>query len=279
MPTYRYVPDYAFGRPWTPAVRGLIIANILVFLVQLASASSPWPSLLGIQIPAVFTELRLWQPFTYLFLHAGFWHLAFNMFALWMFGTEVELALGTPRFIFYYLLTGVGAGWCVALVGWLAGEHSVTIGASGAIFGILMAYGILFAERTITLLLFFILPIQMKARTMVLFFAIFEFLAGVGNVMGQVSHLAHLSGMAIGYLFFLFGWPRATHRFNFWEELRLWWLGRRVKRIRPQDDPEVYVDQILDKISKEGIGSLSPHEREILAEAARRRRGKWPDSN
>jgi len=280
MPTtYRYIPEYSFGRPWTPAVRALIIINAVIFLIQMALAGTLSPTLLGLQVPEVFTRLRLWEPFTYLFLHSGFWHLTFNMFALWMFGTEVELSLGTLRFTLYYLFTGIGAGWCVAGIGWLAGEHSVTVGASGAIFGILMAYGILFAERTITLLLFFILPIQMKAKTMVLCFGIFEFLAGVGNTAGQVSHLAHLSGLLLGYLFFLFGWPHLAKRFNVWEEIRLWWLGRRVRKIKPQDDPEIYVDHILEKISKEGIGSLTSREREILAEAARRRRGKWPENN
>jgi membrane associated rhomboid family serine protease len=279
MPTYRYGSDYSFGRPWSPVVRALIITNILVFLAQLAAAGTPLPALLGIQVPEMFTRLRWWQPCTYLFLHAGFWHLAFNMFALWMFGTEVEQSLGSPRFLIYYLFTGIGAGWCVALIGWLAGEHNVTLGASGAIFGVLMAYGILFAERTITLLLFFILPVQMKAKTMVLFFAAFEFIAGVGNAVGQISHIAHLSGLALGWLFFRVAWPRTAKRFSFWEDLRAWWVGRRVRRISSREDPETYLDQILEKISKQGITALSAQEREILAEASRRRRGSWPDNN
>jgi len=282
MPTYEYTtsaPRYSIGRPWTPAVRALILINVAVFLLQLVLARSPFVALAGLQVPEVFTRLRLWQPFTYLFLHGGFWHLLWNMFALWMFGCDVELALGTPRFVRYYLLTGVGAGWCVAVAGWLAGEQTLTIGASGAIFGLLMAYGILFAERTLTLLFFFILPIQMKAKTMVLIFGIFELLAGVSGTLGQVSHLAHVSGLLVGYLYFRAVAPQRARKFNFWKEIKFWWLSRRLKRIPRPEDSEQDVEGILEKISREGITSLTPNEREILAEAARRRQDRWPGSN
>ncbi len=272
MPQYSSPGSYyTFGRPWTPAVRALIIINALVFLAQAALSGTAFTSLLGLQVPDVFTRLRLWQPFTYMFLHGGLLHIAFNLFALWMFGCEVEAVMGTRAFTFYYLLTGWGAGWCVAGLGLLAGEHSLTIGASGAIFGVLMAYGILFAERTLTLLVFFVLPVQMRAKTMVLLFGILEFVAGVGNVLGQVSHLAHLSGLGVGYLYFLLTRPELARRFTFWQDIKLWWQGRRLRKTSSRDDPELYVDEILEKISRRGISSLSPREREILAEAARRR--------
>jgi membrane associated rhomboid family serine protease len=263
--------SYAFGRPWTPAVRALIIGNVLVFLLQAILPQTAFTELLGLQLPEVFSRLRLWQPFTYLFLHGGFLHLAFNLFTLWMFGCEVEAVMGTAAFLGYYLLTGIGAGWCVAGVGWLAQEHSLTIGSSGAIFGVLMAYGILFAELSLTLLVFFVLPVRMRAKTMVLLFGILEFVAGVGNVLGQVSHLAHLSGLALGYAYFLVVRPEWARRFTFWQDIKLWWRKHRLKKTSPQRDPELYVDQILEKISHRGIGSLSVHEREILAAAARRR--------
>jgi len=272
MPSYHHTtsgPSYSFGQPWTPAVKRLIIINVIVFLAQIVFAQRLPFQLLGLQLPDMFLHSRIWQPFTYLFLHAGFWHLAFNMFALWMFGCEVELALGTRRFYIYYFITGVGAGLCVALVGRLAGEHSLTIGASGAIFGILMAYGILFAEKKITLLVFFVLPVTMKAKMMVLLFGVFEFLAGVGHAFGQVSHLAHLSGLLIGYLFFLFGWPELARRLTFWNDIKMWWFSRRVRKFEPEED----IDHILEKISRQGIGSLSRREREILAQESKRRRG------
>lgn len=276
MPRYRFsVPagQYAFGRPWTPAVRALIICNVGVFLLQMAAEQWTGMALLGLQLPEMLQYSRYWQPFTYLFLHGGFWHLAFNMFALWMFGSEVEAVLGTGRFILYYLAIGVGAGWCVAALGWLFGERSVTIGASGAIFGVLLAYGVLFAENTITLLLFFVLPLRMKAKTMVWFFAAFEFVAGVGKAFGQISHVAHLSGLLLGYLFFQLFWPQFLPSPPWSEKWRRWRTARRSGSAPPpvRFDPEQEVDRLLEKISKHGIASLSEKERRILAEAARRR--------
>lgn len=271
MPSYHHTspsPSYSFGQPWTPAVKKLIIANIAVFLIQILFGKTSWMTGLGLQVPQVFTELHLWQPFTYLFLHGGFWHLAFNMFALWMFGCEVEQKLGTRLFTIYYLICGIGAGFFVAGVGKLAGENSITVGASGAIFGILMAYGILFAERVITLLVFFIIPVRMKARTMVLLFGAFELLAGVGNALGSVSHLAHLSGLLIGYIFFRYQFPQYTSNFSLFQQLKLWRAGKNVRRM----NPELEIDQILDKISREGIGSLTRQEREILHQASQRKR-------
>ncbi|MCD4813804.1 rhomboid family intramembrane serine protease [bacterium] len=278
MPTYHYTsssPGYSVGQPWTPAVKKLIIANVVVFLLQLLFGKNSWMDLMALQIPQAVTEMRLWQPFTYMFLHGGFWHLAFNMFALWMFGCDVEQKLGTRLFYIYYIVSGLGAGICVAVVGKLAGEQSITVGASGAIFGILMAYGILFAEKIITLLVFFILPVRMKAKTMVLLFGAFEFLAGVGNALGNVSHLAHLSGLLVGYLFFRYRLPQYAPQFSLFQQLKLWKAGKNVRKM----DSELEIDQILDKISREGIGSLSRREREILHQASQRKRGNGPGAN
>jgi rhomboid family protein len=271
MSSYNYTTsgrNFAIGQPWTPAIKRIIIINVIVFLLQMVFSKAPWLNLAALQIPEVFNHLRLWQLVTYMFLHGGFWHLAFNMFALWMFGCEVETTLGTRRFVYYYFATGIGAGICVSLVGNLAGEHSLTVGASGAIFGILMAYGILFSEKVITLLIFFILPVRMKAKTMVLLFGAFEFVAGVGNAFGQVSHLAHLSGLLIGYLFFLWQWPELLPQLSLFQSIKMWHLGKKVRKI----DPEDQVDAILEKISRDGIGSISMREREILNQASKRKR-------
>ncbi len=279
MPSYHYTSPgtgYTFGRAWTPAVKQLIIINVIIFLLQIVFSRTPWLHLISLQLPEVVDHLRVWQLITYMFLHGGFWHLAFNMFALWMFGCDVEAALGTRRFYYYYFATGIGAGICVALVGKLAGEHSITVGASGAIFGILMAYGILFAEKIVTLLIFFILPVRMKAKTMVLLFGAFEFVAGVGNAFGHISHLAHLSGLVIGYLFFLWHWPEMLPRLSIIQNIKMWHLGKKVRKINPENQ----VDKILEKISQEGIGSLSRQEREILNQAAKHRRdNSWHRDN
>ncbi|NTV52805.1 MAG: rhomboid family intramembrane serine protease [Candidatus Firestonebacteria bacterium] len=283
MPSYRFTSPSSsgyglssLGRPWTPAVKWLILTNLAVFLVQGLWGQGAWTALLSLQLPEIFIRERWWQPFTYLFLHAGFWHLFFNMFTLWMFGCEVELALGLRRFLFYYFLTGAGAGLCVAGLGQIFHEQSMTVGASGAIFGILLAYGVLFAERSLTLLVFFVFPVQMKAKTMVWFFAAIEFVAGVGNALGRVSHVAHLSGILVGYLYFLSTRPGMLPSLKFWKHYKFWRLGKRVRTISPRQDPESYVDDILEKISRQGMGSLNAEERRIMSEAARRRREKNP---
>lgn len=269
------------GQPWTPAVKTLILANAAVFLLQILA--KPWIGLdwAGLQVPDFFTKMRVWQIFTYLFLHADFWHLAFNMFAVWMFGCEVEQQFGTERFYFYYFLTGMGAGLGVACLGTLAGEHSVTVGASGAVFGILLAYGMFFAERSLTLLLFFVLPVTVKARTLVWIFGAFEFIGGVGQAFGKISHLAHLSGLAAGFIFFLVAYPGLAGKF----------LNRPRRAARPKPEAprssslppnslEAEVDRILEKISRRGMGALSQRERDTLSEAARRSRPhSWPGEN
>ncbi len=278
MPNYHYTtrpPSYSFGHPWTPAIKFLIIFNALLFLLKMVFSQSPWFNFLGIQSPEMFTYGRFWQPLTYLFVHHDFWHLAFNMLALWMFGCDVEKVLGTKNFYYYYLATGVLTGVVVALVARLAGEHSLTVGASGAIFAVLLAYGILFAERTITLLLFLVIPVTMKAKTMVIIFAIIEFIAGVGNIFGQVSHLAHLSGLLIGYLYFMLLYPNQLRQLDLFRGVRRWWRTRHIKLV----DSELQVDQILEKISKVGINALSKKERQILSEASRRRHDHHPEDN
>ncbi|MEW6516485.1 MAG: rhomboid family intramembrane serine protease [candidate division FCPU426 bacterium] len=258
--------QWSIGRPWTPAVRTLILTNLGVFLLQMVFSGHPLLTRLMLEVPAVFTSARWWQPVTYLFLHGGFWHLAFNMLTLWMFGCDVEERLGSRWFTWYYLACGVGAGWCVAGVGWLAHETSVTLGASGAIFGVLLAFGVLFADRVITLLVFFILPVTLKARTMVLLFGAFEFFAGVGQALGRVSHLAHLSGLLIGYLFFWVRWPQAVEGFIPWRRWRPPWSRPRL-HIAPSESE---VDAILEKISRQGMSSLTRQEREILNRASQK---------
>lgn len=278
MPNYHYTsssPRYSFGQRWTPAIKQLILLNVGLFLLSLVFRNSSWFSLLGLQNPEMISHLRLWQPVTYLFIHVDFWHLAFNMFALWMFGCDVEKAFGTKNFYNYYLLTGILTGICVALVGKLAGERSITIGASGAIFAVLLAYGVIFAERTLTLLIFFIIPVTMKARTMVIVFAVIEFIAGVGNVFGKVSHLAHLSGLLIGYLYFMVVYPDQLAKFDLFRGLRDWRRKQHIK-VMPTEEK---VDELLDKISRVGINGLSKKERDILTEASKKRHYHHPKDN
>jgi membrane associated rhomboid family serine protease len=161
-------------------------------------------------VPALaVSHFYIWQFATYMFLHANLLHLLFNMFVLWMFGPEVEYALGTKRFTRFYFICGIGAGLCSVL---FYSTYSLIMGASGAIFGLMVAFGMLFPERMITLLLFFVLPVNMKAKHLVLIFAGIELLFVISNVRGDfVAHFAHLGGALCGYLYMLW-WKRWGRR-------------------------------------------------------------------
>jgi len=197
----------------TAGVKLLLIANFAVFLLEALlyrfSGPSAYAELVkwfGLVPAGVVPLFRIWQRFTYLFLHDvnSIWHILTNMFMLWMFGRELELVWGKNRFLYYYFLTGVGAGIINVIVKTVPAlfghgfSYVPTIGASGAIFGILMACAILFPDRRVYLLPF---PVAMSMRTVVIIMAAFTFLGTFGLGADNVSHLCHLGGMLVGYLY------------------------------------------------------------------------------
>lgn len=264
---YYYRPSFGFGRPWTPIVKKLIIANGIIFLFQIFDTRGLLVYFFGLDTGLLFTHFKIWQPVTYMFLHGGPFHLLFNMFALWMFGSEMEDFFGKREFLFYYFLTGIGAGFCVWLIDILFGGYSLTIGASGAIFGLLLAYGIVYARRQITLLLFFVMPITLQARTFVIAFAVMELVWGISGA-SQVAHFAHLGGMLIGYVYFKF--LRKSLRPYFFGRSLLGDIGKKWPINRDRSDRE-RLDQILDKINRYGIHTLTDSEREFLDKMSGRR--------
>ncbi len=151
----------------------------------------------------------VWQLVSYMFIHADFTHLLFNMFALWMFGRQLEYDLGSQRFLLYYLLTGIGAGVLNLLVMSLTGDYGLTIGASGAVFGILLAFGVL--HPNVPLYLFFI-PVPIKAKWFVIGYGAIELLQGI-SMNDNIAHFAHLGGMVFGLLLLLV-W-RAQRKIHF----------------------------------------------------------------
>jgi membrane associated rhomboid family serine protease len=196
-----YVAGYSNWFP--PGVRWLLIANVACFVVQfflehsdLANVTRPF-----YLFPAqVVGGLAFWQLFTYMFLHStgDFWHILFNMLTLWMFGNDLERTWGTRQFLNYYLLCGVGAGICVIVANYLFGNPYIpTIGASGAIYGLLLAFGLLYPNRQI--LFSFLFPIQ--AKYFVLILGAIAFMSSFAAPGGAVSHIAHLGGMIFGYLY------------------------------------------------------------------------------
>lgn len=225
----------------TPAVKYLVLTCAGVYLAQnllvlIAGQNGPavdfWiNSHLGLVPHGVIPGLRLWQPVTYLFLHAGILHLLVNMLMLWMFGRELELVWGKKRFTNYFFLCGVGAGIITILVKFvpLLWGHRVidtaTIGASGAIFGILIANAILFPDRQIWL---FPLPIMIPMRPFVAVMAAIEFFSTLGASGDSVSHLCHLGGMLIGWLYL----RRSSFLYRVRNEVADWKYQRNRKRFQ-----------------------------------------------
>ncbi|GAA5006173.1 rhomboid family intramembrane serine protease [Pseudoluteimonas lycopersici] len=185
--------------------KGLLIANIVCFCLQLALGEQRyaflelWPYVAGSDMQ----WFRPWQLVTYAFLHdpTNFAHIAFNMLALFMFGAPLEYTWGEKRFFNYYMVCVVGAGICqLLLTSWMAantGGIGATMGASGGVFGLLLAYGMLFPNQRVMLL---IPPIPMKARTLVIVYGAIELLMGFTGLQPGVAHFAHLGGMLFGWL-------------------------------------------------------------------------------
>ena len=179
-------------------VRNLLIVNLIVFVLQLILPGR-FEYYFGL-VPAMFLKGYVYQIVTYMFLHGGFFHIILNMWALFLFGSELEYFWGTREFTKYYFITGIGAG----LIYTLFNFHSYipVIGASGAVFGLLLAFGMLFPERELILFALFI-PIRMKAKYLVLIFGAMELL-GLLMGGGNIAHLAHLGGLAVGYVYLRF---------------------------------------------------------------------------
>ena len=190
----------------------------------------------------------IWQIGTYIFLHGGFWHFFFNILMLWIFGRIVESALGTKEFLFYFFICGAGAG----IIGVLFSLGSVRpiVGASGAIYGLLAAFAILYPKQIVYL--YFVLPV--KAWQMAAILVVMELAMSFSTTNSNVANVAHLGGMLIGYLYFRF--VRGGVQLNM-PQFDLFGKARKA-------DDETEINRILEKISKKGLESLSRKEKEIL---------------
>ena len=307
MPFNRYRHEYQapnyyrpslFGgfRFLPPVIKYLLIINaatflVVIFLGNFRIGDFYFASVLNM----IFALYPLghgfypWQLVTYMFMHGGFGHLFFNMFALWMFGMELENVWGSKRFLTYYLLCGIGAGVSNLLVAPLFTTVAPTIGASGAIYGVLLAFGLLFPDRPI--FLYFLLTI--KAKYFVTIFILFELFYGVTGTTDGVAHFAHLGGAAVGFLLLNVNWDHFP-LFTWWDRMKaaLWprdtspgryrrrqgeVIDAKFRDIREaekyKDDDQIdqeRIDGILDKISKGGYQSLTEEEKRILFEASKK---------
>jgi len=247
MAAPRGIRNYRFSFNFyvTPAVQWLLIVNIGIFFLEIllrtfwGISTYNWFVLAFGLVPSAVTHgLRIWQPITYLFLHDGstIWHILTNMFVLFMFGRELELVWGRTRFLQYYFLTGVGAGLINVIVNtvpvfWGHRPSDVpTIGASGAIFGILLACAIVFPDRQVIM---FPIPIKMTMRTFVIVMTILEFLATFGLGGSNISHICHFGGMLVGYLYL----RRGSFLYNVRNTVTDWQHKRNRRRF------EVYINK------------------------------------
>ncbi len=222
-----YIPGFP------PGVKWLLIANTAIFIVAFFAGSTALGALLASfrLVPRAVVEFFMfWQLATYMFLHGGFGHILWNMLALWMFGADLERDWGTKRFVQFYFFCGIGAGICVVALNYLlpfpyGDPATATIGSSGAIFGILLAYAMAYPNRSI--LFGFIIPMQVK--WFVLIIGAISFMTAFRSVNTGVSEFAHLGGLLFGYVFLKM--PRRG--FNIAAPVRGWhrqWKLRRAKR-------------------------------------------------
>ncbi len=268
--------------------KNLLIINILVYLATVVM------ELRGVDI-AFYGGLHyygspffhLYQFITYQFLHGSFQHLFFNMFALWMFGCVIERVWGPKKFLFYYLVCGIGAGLSQELVQMLMGSYSLTIGASGAVYGILLAFGMTFPNERIFI---FPLPVPIKAKWFVCIYAGIELFSALGSAGDGVAHMAHLGGMLFGFLLIRYWQKHPGSDFDL-NSGRLFFDGlkRNCEQRRGPQQPrqrtggkqadmdynarkrqsQEEVDRILDKIRKSGYDSLTKDEKQRLFDASR----------
>ena len=243
----------------SPFIKLMLISNLAIFMIQ-SLANYPLSDFLGLTPARFFAEFPnlLFQPFTYMFLHADFWHIFFNMFALWMFGTEIEFTWGKKAFAKFYILAGL-SGAVLTLIFQSELPYPV-IGASGAIYGVLIAYWLLFPHRY--LYIYFLFPVKVKWA--IPGFMILGFMAGGGNI----AHFAHLGGAIFGLIFVKADW-RIARFGNMLKKIRLKKQEAKFEKNRfKAEDTMKRVDEILDKISEVGIDNISREDRKFLEDTS-----------
>jgi membrane associated rhomboid family serine protease len=271
-------------------VKKLLILNGSVFLIQQFSRLF-MPGFLegvfGLSHEGLVYQFRIWQILSYMFLHGGWLHVIFNLVALWMFAGELEMLWGSRFFLRYYLFTGAGAGFFIAIMNGIAyqnyGASPVTIGASGAIYGILLAYGMTWPNREV--LLYFILPVKMKY--LVAIFGLIEFfgtLSSASGSGGNISHIGHLGGLITGAAIIIYMRNRSfpgtvegmVNNNSLVRMIKKMRLKRKQHAIDERIRAKKIIDELLEKIARSGMASLTHEEKKNLEWA---RKHYYPQGN
>jgi len=304
-----------------PVTKNLLIINVLCFFASLAFASHgiDFDELFGLHF-ILASHFRPWQLFTYMFMHASLSHLFFNMFAVWMFGRIMEQTMGQKRFLFYYLTCGLGAGLAQELVqmvqywyyGLGAAEQLVfsdgvmatadflnrwnTVGASGAVYGILLSFGMTYPEERMFI---FPLPVPIRAKYFVIGYAAIELYLALCQKGDGVAHMAHLGGMLVGFLLLRYwrggggsgrrgGYSHYDQGSSSWDSFRRWFIslfkkkephinvtyggryGQEAAYRQQKKEEEEELNRILDKVKKSGYDGLTPEEKRRLFDITRK---------
>lgn len=254
---------------FTEAIKILISINFVIYVLQsIAGKEDVFFRLFGL-VPNVFiSELMLWQPFTYMFFHAPYYssvgisHILLNMLGLWVFGRELEQAWGKSKFLKYYFLTGIGSGLITYL--FQINSDNPVIGASGAVYGILLAYGISFPNRM--LYIWGLIPV--RSIWLVVIMGSIAFFGLLGRADG-ISHVTHISGMLIGYILLKKKWQLADIIFAMRKKTVEFQVQRKEDRALKKKYINRDIDIILEKIKEVGFSGLSNEEQSKLYEASK----------
>lgn len=262
-----------FGfRPLSSVIKWLIISNVLVYLLQ---QGFYLVDVFGLTPQVFYTEFpnRLFQPLSYMFLHGGFFHILINMLFLWMFGSEIEGMWGPRRFLRFYILSGLGG----ALFSLVFNYESLSpiIGASGAVFGVMIAYWRYFPDRR--LYLYFVIPVKVRYAIPGMLFV--PMLVTMSSTDGNIAHLAHLGGAVIGFILTRSMAQGATSSRR--GSLSDWLSRRKHEKLTAKfesnrqqaQDVMKRVDSILDRINEVGLENISDEDRKFLEEASERLSG------
>jgi len=253
-----------------PAIKNILLANVVVFILVFLNDNLARIIYhqFALSAEGVLGEYKIWQLFTYMFLHdnSSFWHIFFNMFILWMFGSELEYSWGSKEFLKYYFITGIGGGIFNLIL-----SGAPTVGASAAVYGVMVAYALAYPDRLVYI--YFLFPV--KVKYLMGFLAILAFFSTLGSGGDRIAHAAHLGGIVVGFVY-----------------LKYWTLHFKVKGFlqntfsssggsssnlkyssgSKDNKTEFYrkkIDELLDKINKVGYLNLSEEEKKLLDEGSR----------
>jgi membrane associated rhomboid family serine protease len=296
-----------------PVIKYLLVSNALIFVIfnlvfsNLRIGSTHLDAFVMRYFalnPVESGYFLPWQVFTYMFMHADFMHLFFNMFALWMFGMELENIWGPRKFIFYYFMCGLGAAAANLIIAPLVSQIGPTVGASGAIYGVLVAFGYLFPDRQIYI--YFLIPV--KARILIMFYIAFEVFAVASQSSAGIAHVAHLGGALIGLIYLIAA--KRNKKFDFFSRSfkkpeytysapgngtaykKPGWAEKLKKKEevadakytefnldnhrndmrRREKEAQEKIDAILDKLSEKGYQGLTDDEKKVLFEESKKLR-------